>query len=119
MDEDFWGRAVLVVVMVGTGWLLIWMARAAADGRLRRNQWAGIRIPSTMASDEAWLAGHRAAEAPTRWAGWVAIVSGLLALFPIPLEAVALGVGVACLVLLALVLHGARLAGRAARAAEE
>ena len=119
MDEDFWGRAILLVVMVGTGLLLIWMARAAADGRLRRNQWAGIRIPSTMASDGAWLAGHRAAENPTRWAGWIAVVSGLLALFPVPLEAVAGGVGIASVILLALVIYAARLAGQAARDVED
>lgn len=32
-----------------------------AKSALKRNPNAGIRLPSTMASDEAWLAAHRAA----------------------------------------------------------
>lgn len=119
MDSDAVARVVLFVTMVGTGWLLIWMARAAADGRLGRNQVAGIRIPSTMRSDAAWLAGHRAAENPTRLAGWVAIASAVPALLPVSVEAMAVTVGVGCLVLLALVVHAARLAGQAARGVED
>lgn len=41
--------------------LLITIDWAAANGRLRRNQFIGIRTPSTMRSDRAWIAGHRAA----------------------------------------------------------
>lgn len=41
--------------------LLIAIDWAAAKGRLRRNQFVGIRTPSTMRSEQAWIAGHRAA----------------------------------------------------------
>jgi uncharacterized membrane protein len=41
--------------------LLIPLLSRAATGRLERNQWVGIRTPSTMRSDQAWVAGHRAA----------------------------------------------------------
>ena len=41
--------------------IVIALARAAATGRLPRNMFAGIRIPSTLRSDDAWYAGHRAA----------------------------------------------------------
>ena len=41
--------------------LLIAIDWAAATGHLRRNQFVGVRTPSTMRSDSAWIAGHRAA----------------------------------------------------------
>ena len=45
---------VMTVVLIAVDW-------AAANGRLQRNQWTGIRTPSTMRTDQAWVAGHRAA----------------------------------------------------------
>lgn len=36
------------------------LCHLAARGTLRRNRIAGIRVPSTLASDPAWCAGHRA-----------------------------------------------------------
>jgi hypothetical protein len=41
--------------------MLITLCSRAANGRLPRNQWAGIRTPATMRSDQSWMAGHRAA----------------------------------------------------------
>ena len=41
--------------------LFLTLCTRAANGRLPRNQWAGIRTPATMRSDQAWMAGHRAA----------------------------------------------------------
>ncbi len=40
---------------------MVALGRVAAAGRLPRNLFAGIRIPSTLRSDEAWRAGHLAA----------------------------------------------------------
>jgi len=53
--------AILGVVSIVTAVVFIVVASRAADGRLARNQWVGIRTRSTMCSDEAWQAGHRAA----------------------------------------------------------
>ncbi len=55
--RPFFGALVLVALTA----LLITLNWAGASGRLRRNRWAGIRTPSTMRCDQAWVAGHRAA----------------------------------------------------------
>ena len=115
MDEDLLLRIVLFVVMAGSGLLLVWMARATASGRLGRNMIAGIRIPSTMASDEAWLAAHRRAERPMVLAGVAGTVGGpVAALLPLPTPVL---VGVLfcwCAVMLVAVLYAARVGSRAA-----
>jgi hypothetical protein len=41
--------------------LIAVLGRQAAKGKLARNSFVGIRTPSTTKSDQAWLAGHRAA----------------------------------------------------------
>lgn len=110
-------RIVLLIVMVGSGVLLIWMARATASGRLKRNSIAGIRIPSTMASEEAWLAAHVRAVRPTVIAGVVSIAIGLFALLPVSAPALATGVIAGCVVMLGFVLYGARVGSQAARGA--
>lgn len=118
MSEETVARIVLFVVMGGTGVLLLWMARAAATGRLRRNQWAGIRTPSTMTSDEAWLAAHQRAERPTQLAAAVSILVALSVAIPSSDTILFGSVMVGAAVILGLVVHGAIVGGRAARQAE-
>lgn len=60
------GHALLLAALASIPALLasglfIPLLSRAAKGRLQRNQWVGIRTPSTMSSDQAWMAGHRAA----------------------------------------------------------
>lgn len=112
-------RIVLFVVMAGTGVLLLWMASAAASGRLKRNQIAGIRTPSTMTSDAAWLAAHQRALHPTRVAGFISLVVALSTLLPTSENVLFAGLMVGTVLILAFVIHGAVVGGRAAREAED
>ncbi len=52
-----------MLLLIG-GALILVIAALGAFGRLPKNNLAGIRIPSTMRSDAAWVAGHRAAKTP-------------------------------------------------------
>jgi uncharacterized membrane protein len=105
--------------MVGAGVLLICMANAAASGRLKRNQLAGIRIASTMASDEAWLAAHVRARRATVFAGVISVLGGAFALVPVPMPVATIGVLVAAIGTLGFVLYGARVGSVAARNVSE
>ena len=51
------------------GVVFVALGRVAAVGKLPRNLFAGIRIPSTLRSDEAWRAGHLAAASALTIAG--------------------------------------------------
>jgi len=117
MENEWIARVVLFVTLFGSGILIFWMAHAAASGRLKRNAIAGIRTPSTMASEEAWLAAHVRAKTPTLYAGAAAAAGGLVALAPIPMPVITVGVLVAAVVMLVVVLYAARVGGAAARGA--
>lgn len=112
--EDMIARLVLLVVMAGAGVLLIWSARAAASGRLKRNQIAGIRTSRTLSSDAAWQTAHVRAERPTVIAGFVSVATGLVAPLPVQVEVVGVAVLIGATVMLALVLYGACVGHRAA-----
>lgn len=119
MENEWIARTILFVAMVGAGSLLIWTANAAASGRLKRNQLAGIRTPSTMASEEAWSAAHVRARSATVWAGAVSALGGVFALVPVAMPVVVVAVLVAAVGTLGLVLYAARVGGAAARAVSE
>ena len=107
----------LAALHCSCGALVALVTRRAADGRLRRNQLAGIRTAATMRDDAAWRAGHAAAVPHSDAAGIAFGLSGLLAaLAPsAPVFAGVLLVGVT--VAGALLLLGARRAVRAASTA--
>jgi hypothetical protein len=107
---------VLTGVLIGVDW-------AAASGRLRRNQWAGIRTPSTMRSDRAWVAGHRAALRLTPL--HLLTLAALLIVLVVAVRRVQtvaginiIGIGGA-MVFVVVALITALVAGRAANAAED
>ncbi|MEL4505734.1 SdpI family protein [Luteococcus sp. H138] len=61
------------VLMVVLGWM-------GAHGTLKRNGWAGIRVPATMKSDEAWRVAHAASSGWLIASGVVCLVVGLAVL---------------------------------------
>jgi hypothetical protein len=116
MGEETIARLVLFVVMAGSGVLVLWMAQAAASGRLGRNPVAGIRLPVTMTSDSAWITAHQAAKRPTQWAGWCAIAFASPCVLPVSLPFALTSIFIGAVGLLVFVLYGAAVGGRAARA---
>lgn len=99
-DVIGWG-IVSGLVMALAGATVLFVARLGRDGRLPRNHWAGLRLPSTLSSDAAWIAAHKAAAPGLRWAGAAASAGGVAgivvalfdrpALFELVLGAAALG----------------------------
>jgi len=64
MSTSSW--VLIGIALIGAGIGLWVVAERTADGRIGRNKYAGIRLRSTRASDEAWVAGHQAAKQGTR-----------------------------------------------------
>lgn len=62
------------------GFVFTFLGRMIRRGDLLPNRSVGIRIPSTLASDEAWYAGHRAALPALRWTAIGCYAFGSLAL---------------------------------------
>lgn len=114
MNADTWADVVLLLVLAGAGLLLVWCARATADGRIDRNQVAGIRTATTLASDEAWRTAHRAARPLSEAAGWV-LVAAAPVLFLVDDDAGLVVVLVAAGLTLALTVGGLVVGTRAVR----
>lgn len=115
MEIEAAARIPLFFVMLVAGCVLVWMGRAAASGRLKRNSLAGIRIPSTMASEEAWLVAHVRAKRHHELAGMTAIVTAFSVFLPVSHLILAAVITIGCLLMLGFVLQGVRVGGRAAK----
>jgi len=57
---------LLLVLMTGTAAVTIGVTARAASGKLKPNQWVGMRMKTTMQSAAAWQAAHQAAM-PMTW----------------------------------------------------
>ncbi|MBO2453965.1 SdpI family protein [Actinomadura barringtoniae] len=71
---------VFGTIIVLAGVMIAVVGRRTGQGKLGRNRKAGIRTATTLASDEAWLTVHRAAEPWTIAGGLAMIICGLAAL---------------------------------------
>ncbi len=116
MEAEIIPRIVLFVTMAGSGALLIWMARAAASGKLKRNSLAGIRTPTTMANDDAWLAAHVRSKGATLATGYVSVAIGVVSLVPMPPAALGIMVLVGAALMVIVMIWGTRVGAKAALA---
>ncbi|MCO1337401.1 hypothetical protein BJH93_00580 [Kocuria polaris] len=115
------------VVLMLVGCLLLWAGKSAAQGNIGRNRAIGIRTRWTLASDEAWEAGHQAGRRGLK-IGSLGLVSGAILAMPcafLPRLGVSEGATnsivssltfASCIWLLCWVLAAAKAANRAAKA---
>lgn len=86
----------LVTTLAVLGVLLVICGTLFIQGRIRMNPLVGIRIPSTMKSDDAWMAAHKAA-------GPFIILGGLCAILGVGLIFILPSLGTVALSLIPLI----------------
>jgi hypothetical protein len=74
MDGETLTELIMTVIMVLLMAAMVWMMKAAATGRIKRNAWIGIRTAALMHCDECWLLGHHAAANKGTLGCWLAAV---------------------------------------------
>ncbi|MDQ0100394.1 putative membrane protein [Paenarthrobacter nicotinovorans] len=73
----------LIVILGAMGALLIVMGSICIKGKLPMNSLVGIRLPATTVSEEAWVAGHKAA-GPYVIVGGICSAAGAAAILLFP-----------------------------------
>ncbi|RLP84088.1 SdpI family protein [Mycetocola lacteus] len=88
--------SLLTAIPITIGGIFItWMGWRGGQGKLERNALMGVRNPTTLQSDAAWEAAHRAVAKPTMIGGIGAAISGVVAGFlPGDINYIAVLVGV-------------------------
>lgn len=74
-------RVIPAFVAILGGALVIWTAWRGRVGKLKRNYFVGIRLPSTLRSDAAWAAAHRVSWIYTALAGGSLAAWGIWVIF--------------------------------------
>lgn len=72
---------LMAAVYLASGALLLWTGVKAGAETLPRNEWIGIRTSKTLASDEAWLTGHKAAAGYLKASSLPMILGGIFFAF--------------------------------------
>jgi hypothetical protein len=110
------GQRVLTIVLSLAMPLIAVVSSLGGTGHLAWNGFIGIRIPSTMASDEAWKVGQHAATVPA-WCGFVAAAIVSVVSWTVVSSNVAVGICTIVVVLLVVTgIWSVTAASRAARA---
>jgi hypothetical protein len=103
-------------VLLLAGILIVLGSESAARGHLGVNSIVGLRLGYLMVSDQAWLAGHRAARIVLDIAGSIFFLTGALVLtVPLPESVMGTIVLVSAVVVVLLVVVAGIIANRAAR----
>ena len=72
---------LMAVVWLAGGALSLWLGMKSSQGTLPKNKWIGIRTPEMMASDEAWVTGHKAAAPLFMAAALPLLIGGVMCFF--------------------------------------
>jgi uncharacterized membrane protein len=104
----------LAVTEAASALALAWVGCTAQNGTLPRNRYVGFRTRSTMATDGAWQAAHRAGGGALIVAALPQLAAAVVFAFRSPLIAVPFVSGSAVALMSAAVLVGTRRALRAA-----
>lgn len=102
------GLGILWIVAGAVLYVLGW---AGGTGRLKRNHWAGLRLPSIMASDEAWYAAHRVAAPWLQGGGGLTVMMGVLLLLFQPGQSTADAIAIVLVVIVLGAVIGAAVVG--------
>ena len=119
MTSDTLIRILISVFPLVSGAAIVATARACASGRIKRNWAIGIRVPSTMKGEDAWLACHQRAQRPLALGGLAMIIVGVAGFLPLALPTSLTILGAGALTMLGCVGYGAVVGVRAARALRE
>ena len=83
---------VAAIALVIGGLVVAGAGRLGLKDRLPRQHWAGMRTKTTLATDDTWVAAHRASGRATVTGGVVMVLGGISATVSNPDEETAAGI---------------------------